>query len=105
MARPNHLLMQRKNDETSLKDALMALLKSYRLERGYHLTKIQKVWPKRMGPVVAGYTREIRLRGKTLFIHLDSAPLRQELSLGKEKIRQMLNEELGEPFIKEVRLL
>ena len=39
---------------------------------------------------------------KKLYITVDSAPLRQELSYGREKIKKVMNEELGEDYIEEV---
>ncbi len=94
----------RNKEDITLKDALLAMLKSYRLERGYHQTRLRALWPRLMGPAVAGYTREIRLQGKVLYIHLDSAPLRHELSLGRDKLCELLNKELGEDFLQEVKL-
>ncbi|MEO1434926.1 MAG: hypothetical protein AAFV80_05275 [Bacteroidota bacterium] len=35
-------------------------------------------------------------------MYLESAALRQELSYGRDKIKKVLNEELGEEYIKEV---
>ena len=55
-----------------------------------------------MGTVVNNYTTEIKLRRKKLYVSISSAPLRQELSYGKEKIIKMFNEELGGDYIEDV---
>jgi hypothetical protein len=66
-------------------------------------TKIISLWGRTMGPTIEQYTKSIDIsRTGTLYLTIDSATLRQELSYGKSKIKKILNEELGENFIKEV---
>ena len=57
-----------------------------------------------MGNGVKSYTREVVLKGTTLYVELTSAVLRQELTYGKSKIIKMMNDELGREVIKEVVL-
>ena len=57
-----------------------------------------------MGPVIKGYTRKIRLDNQVLYLTVDSASLKSELTIMKESIRTRLNEKLGEEFIKEVKI-
>lgn len=94
-----------KHNETNLKEALHAMVDAYRLKNKLNQTRIRSMWAELMGPAIAGYTREIKMGRKKLYIYLDSAPLRQELSYGKDKIRDMLNERLGEEFVKEVVIM
>jgi predicted nucleic acid-binding Zn ribbon protein len=90
------------SNELSLKEALKAMIEHYRLKGKLNQSRIRLLWEKLMGPTIAGYTREIRLSGHTLYISIDSASLRQELAYGKDKIKKILNEELGENCIREV---
>lgn len=92
----------RGNNQTTLKEALKAMLDHYKLKGKLNQSKIRHHWEEMMGPSIAGYTRDIKLYKGKLFIIIDSAPLRQELTYGKDKIRRLLNEELGEEAIKEV---
>lgn len=94
-----------KHNEKTLKEALHAMIEQYRLKGKLNQTRIRSLWEELMGPSIARYTREIRMGRKKLYIRLDSAPLKQELSMGKEKIRHMLNEALGEEYIQEVVIL
>ncbi len=89
-------------NEQSLKDALRAMLEQYRLNGKLNQTRIKIAWARLMGPSIAGYTRDIRVSRNKLFITIESASLRQELSYGKDKIKKLLNEELGEEYIQEV---
>ncbi len=78
------------------------MLEQYRLKGKLNQSRIRNQWERMMGPSIAGYTRDIKLYRGKLFITIESAALRQELSYGKEKIKRNLNEELGEEAIKEV---
>jgi len=93
------------HNEKTLKEALHAMIDQYRLKNKLNQTRIRSHWEALMGPSIARYTRDIKMGRKKLYIYIDSAPLKQELSMGKEKIRRMLNEALGEEYIKEVVIL
>ncbi len=94
--------MKRANNETSLKEALKAMVEAYRLKPNLHQTQIRKLWADKMGPTIAQYTTEIKLYRNKLYLTIASASLKQELSYGKDKIRDMLNEALGETAIEDV---
>ena len=93
--------MQDANNQ-SLKNVLKDLVETYRLKSKLNETRIYNIWEEAMGPMIANYTKEIKIRKNKLYLTIESAPLRQELSFGKEKIKKLLNAELGEDFIKEV---
>ena len=78
------------------------MVETYRLKARLNQTKIQAIWESLMGQSIAKYTKDIKIRKNKLYLTIESAPLRQELSYGKEKIAKMINQELGEDFIKEV---
>ena len=67
-------------------------------------TKVATRWSELMGTSIATYTKEIKVHNHKLYLTVDSAPLRQELSYSKEKIITMLNAELGEEYLREVVL-
>ncbi len=96
--------MKRHNDQ-KIGEALKDMLNKYRLNSKLNQTRVKSHWEKLMGPSISRYTKDIVIRRKKLFVTLESSPLKQELSLGKEKIRKLINEELGEDFIKEVVIL
>ena len=57
-----------------------------------------------MGDAIVKYTINIKLERDTLFVALSSSVLREELSYGKEKIKKLLNEELGKDIIQKIVL-
>mgnify|MGYP000043389756 CR=1 FL=1 len=63
---------------------------------------VQRVWAKRMGKTINGYTKEIRLvRGK-VYIQLTSAPLKQEMDMNRDKIKDMFNRAFQDQVVDEV---
>jgi hypothetical protein len=97
-------MAKRLNDNNSLGDVLKEFIQANNLQPGMDKIDVRDAWKNLMGNGVNTYTREIMLRGGTLYVELTSAVLREELSYGKEKIIKMLNEELGRPVITNVVL-
>ena len=92
----------KEHNQYTLKEALKAMIEQYRLKGKLNQNRIQSLWSELMGPSISSYTSEIKMYRKKLYITVDSAPLRQELSYGREKIKKVMNEELGEDYIEEV---
>lgn len=96
--------MSRKNNENSLGEAIEMLLKAYGLEEGYYAAAVVTHWENLMGPAIARRTQSINIKNGVLIVRIESAALRQELSYGKEKIVQQINQKLGVRIIKSVEL-
>ena len=83
-------------------DAIQQFLKGSRLKGDIQALQIEEVWANLMGKTIAKYTDKIHIINGTLFITTNVAPLKQELSYQKEKIKLRVNEALGAGTIKEV---
>jgi hypothetical protein len=83
-------------------DAIQQFLKSSRLKGDVQALQIGDIWEKLMGKTISKYTDKIHIINGTLFITTSVAPLKQELSYQKEKIKLRVNEALGSNDIKEV---
>lgn len=94
--------MSNKHNQTTLKEALTAMLDFYKIKGKYNQSRLKELWPQLMGPAVAKYTSYIRLHKKCLTIGISSAPLRQELSMGCDKIKDIINEQMGEDCVNKV---
>ena len=92
----------RKSNDSTLKEALESMIKSYRLEDKMNHVKVINAWEKVMGPAVAHRTVEIKIMDQTLVVTLSSSSLRQELFMAKEKIIESLNEEVKAKVITEI---
>lgn len=86
----------------SLGDAIKAFLKRNRLERGHTEAILISKWEKVVGEMIARRTTNMNINRRTLYVHLDSAALRNELTYAREKIRKALNREAGEEVIDEI---
>ncbi len=93
--------MRESNDET-LKDALQRLSNDRQFKTKLRQAKIRDLWPQVMGQTIANYTGEIFIRKEILYLTITSSSLKQELTYGKDKIVKILNEELGEAYLKDV---
>jgi hypothetical protein len=89
-------------NEQSIKTILQELVETYRLKSRLYQNKVESLWERLMGKTVAGYTKELKVRNQKLYVTVDSAPLRQELSYTRGKILEHLNQELGEAYLKDV---
>jgi predicted nucleic acid-binding Zn ribbon protein len=96
--------MKRNFDARSLKSVLNKLIDKNSLSSGLNNVKVQSLWEKTMGVNVNSYTTEIYLKNKTLYVSLSSSVLRQELSYGKQKIIDLINDEIGANIINKIVL-
>ena len=97
-------MAKRLSNESSIGDVLKAFIETNKLQAGMDKIDVQQAWKNLMGNGVNSYTKEVFLKGTTLYVALTSAVLREELSYGKQKIIKMINEELGKEVVKDVVL-
>lgn len=88
----------------SIEEILSKITQQQKISAGLQQVKIKQLWGEIMGPNVAQYTEEIEFRNSTLYVKLNSSTLREELSYGKEKILNHLNESLGSSIIQKIIL-
>ena len=88
--------------EYSIGEALKQFLEGSRIKGGIQALQINDVWEKVAGKTVARYTNKLQIIGDKLIITTDVAPLKQELIYQKEKIKQRVNEALGQNVIREI---
>lgn len=93
--------MKRSND-ISLGDAIREFLLSYHLDEKLLEKQVMESWERVMGKMVAQHTIRLNISRKVLYIKVDSAALRSELSFAKEGIRKALNSEVKSEVIREV---
>lgn len=97
-------MAKRENESNRLKDLIPRMLEENQLKRGMDQIQVRETWDSVMGPGIANYTQEVRLKDGVLIVRLSSSALRQELEFGKEKILRMMDESLSEVVIKGIRL-
>lgn len=97
-------MARRASNEGSIGDVLKEFIEKNKLQEGMDKIDVVAAWKTLLGNGVNSYTKEVVLKGTTLYVYLTSAVLREELSYGKQKIIKMINEELGKEVIKDVIL-
>ncbi len=93
--------MKRRND-LSLGEAIRLMLREYQLDGRLKDFQVRAIWQRLMGKSLGNYISKVRVREGVLYVTVLSSPLRQELTIAREKIRERLNEEMGEPYVREV---
>jgi len=97
-------MAKRNNEHISISDALKEFVETNKLEKGLNKVNVVDAWANLMGNGVNNYTTSVNLERETLYVQLSSSVLREELSYGKQKIINMINEELGKEIIKKLVL-
>jgi predicted nucleic acid-binding Zn ribbon protein len=96
--------MKRTSNENSVGDILKEIIKTHKLQAGIDQIAVTDAWKNTMGNGVQRYTKQVSLKGKTLYVQLDSSVLREELSHNSSKIIKVINEALGKELISEIVL-
>jgi hypothetical protein len=97
-------MAKRLNNESSVGDVLKVIIESNKLQPGIDQISVKEAWASLMGNGVNSYTRNVVLKGSTLYVELTSSVLREELQYGKDKIIRMINDELRRDVVKDVIL-
>ena len=96
--------MAKEKNLHSLSEALNAFIKENKLQKGIDKVMVKKAWEKIMDNGVNNYTTAVELRNDTLYVSLSSSVLREELSHGKSKIIDMINQEMKKDLVKNIVL-
>ncbi|MFT5251193.1 MAG: hypothetical protein ACI87N_000165 [Flavobacteriales bacterium] len=97
-------MAKRTSNQSTIGDVLKQIIQVNKLQPGMDQIDVKDAWSNLMGNGVNSYTRNVVLKGSTLYVELTSAVLREELSHGKSKIITMINEELRRDVVKDVVL-
>jgi len=96
----------RQSSTQSITDLLPDFLRENNLEQGYLERRIVEAWPEVLGPLVSRYTGQIDVKDGVLLVHIQSAPLRQELFQCRFQLVEKLNQAVGATnVIRDIRLL
>lgn len=94
--------MSRNGDSESIKNILNNLFQDSNLEPKFLESKIPAIWNEVVGKYISERTSKIYSKNGLLFVHITSAPLKNEMMMNREKIITLLNDELGKKVVKEL---
>lgn len=100
--RPRQTENTRSQSTSSVREVLDKYLEIYRLKESFEETYVTAHWEKIMGKPIASRTTSVFVRGSTLYVQLDSAPLREELVRAKSKILERVNTEIGRDLVTDI---
>ena len=95
--------MNKKKNPISVKNVIDKILLNKKLNHGLLELRIKDAWKNVMGKNVNTYTTNIKLNKQIIFVKLSSAPLKNELVYRSDTIIKLLNNELGQEKIKEIK--
>ncbi len=90
--------------EKPLKQAINQLLRAYGYGGQLDEMELLRVFEEQIGKMYVNHTKEVSYKDKMLYIHLDSASLKQELSYAKEDIKERLNKAMGKIMVEKIMI-
>ena len=89
----------------SVGEALKHLLERSQWKGKIDELRLRNEWETIVGKTIAKYTRDINITQKVLTIYTDVGPLKQELQLGKEQLKQHINEYFEDRVVEEIKIM
>lgn len=86
-----------------LRELILRNLREQGLETPLLQKRLVDAWPKVAGPAIARYTREAFIQNQTLVVRLTMPALRTELSMRRSELVRLLNADVGEQVIADIR--
>ena len=94
---------ERKSETSSVKDAIDAMLDSYKLRGKFDQSKLINSWESMMGKPISRRTEKMFIKEKVLFVKLNSAPLRQELTISKSKVLEIIHRHFDKDLVVDIK--
>lgn len=89
----------RRNNAEQIGDVIRYFLRQQGLESPLNEYRLVQAWDEMVGPAIARYTDNLYIKNQTLYVHLTSAVLRQELMMARELLIKNLNRSVGAQVI------
>ena len=96
--------MKRNYKLKSIKSILESFVEQDNLADGIFNIKINEAWEKAVEKKIFDYTKEIYVKGDVLFIKVSNPILKQEMLYSRQKVINLINEDLGKELIKKIVL-
>jgi predicted nucleic acid-binding Zn ribbon protein len=93
--------MRRRNTE-QLGEVIRKFLRQEGLETPLNQYRLVEAWKDVVGTGIANYTQQIYIKNQTLWVHLTSPVLRQELMMTRQILVRRLNEKVGAQVITDI---
>ncbi len=92
----------KRNDAEQIGTLVRQFLRMGGLESPLNEHRLIQGWKEVLGPHVAACTGDLFIKNQTLYVHVTSPALRQELSMAREQIKNSLNRHVGAQVIVDI---
>lgn len=89
----------KKQEPLSIKEIIAQFIDVNDMGQKLDETQLIRLWPKIAGETANAYTQSLQVRNRTLYVHLSSAVLRNELMMLRNELLRRYTEEFGHPVI------
>lgn len=89
----------RRNEAEPIGEMIRKFFRQNALEAPLNEYRLIQAWKEVVGPAISNYTSNLYIRNQTLYVHLTSSVLRQELMMGREILVRNLNNRVGAQVI------
>lgn len=97
--------MSRDCNQQKLGDIIHEMISEFGLEENILSVQAGELFEEMMGRYVKPYINEFYIKNKILYARISSDALKNELSYGKSKIKQHINEGLGKDYLTDIKFL
>ena len=94
----------RRSETVKISTILDAFLKEKGLEGRMAENRLLNSWKELLGKTISNSTQNMYIKDRTLFVHLRSSIIRQELLMIKDDLIKKLNEKAGSDIIQNIVL-
>ena len=96
--------MKRNYKLKPIKNIIESFVEQDSISDGIFNIKIQKAWENAVEKKILDYTKEIYVKGDILYIKVSNPILKQEILYRRQKVINLINEELEKDLIKKIVL-
>ncbi len=89
----------KRTEPLRLDEVIKRMIEATGLHSDFARHSVESMWPRIVGPHIAGYTGRIFVRDRSLHVYITSAPLKEELGFAVEALVDRLNEAVGASVI------
>jgi predicted nucleic acid-binding Zn ribbon protein len=85
--------------------AIQQLLNRYHIKAKFDEANLLNSWERLAGKPVSKRTKKLYIRGKVLFVELESPSMKNDMNLHKGQILEILQKEFGKDVVKEIIIM
>lgn len=92
-------------DAMHIGQAINELLSSYHIKSKFDAANIVGSWERLVGKPIAKRTKKVFIKDKVLFVQIESASMKHDISLHKSHILEIFQKEFGPDVVREIVLM